>query len=200
MSDSTPPQSTDLELVRRALSDQEELLHLMERYESRLLRYVHRLTGLGQQCVEDVVQEVFIKIYRNLNNFDQALAFSSWAYRIAHNEAMNYIRSNNGRKTLPIETDDEDSLNLADILAGEVDLPDEAARAEQAQLVRSILYTLKPVYRDALILRYLEDQDYAAMSDILQKPMGTIATLLNRAKTQFKQLAQKNNLTLHFAS
>jgi len=172
----------------------------MERYESRLLRYVHRLTGLGQQCVEDVVQEVFIKIYRNLNNFDQALAFSSWAYRIAHNEAMNYIRSNNGRKTLPIETDDEDSLNLADILAGEVDLPDEAARAEQAQLVRSILYTLKPVYRDALILRYLEDQDYAAMSDILQKPMGTIATLLNRAKTQFKQLAQKNNLTLHFAS
>ena len=85
---------SDAELVLLALKNQQFFEHLVHRYEKKLARYVRRFSGLDNESTEDVLQEVFIKIYVNLNDYDASYTFSSWAYRIAHNETINFLRKN----------------------------------------------------------------------------------------------------------
>ena len=104
----TETNKSDNELVTLTLENKDNFSYLIERYEKKLYRYIWRLTGLSKECCEDILQETFIKIYRNINNFDQRLKFSSWAYRITHNEALNYVRKYKGEKTVGLESDDSD--------------------------------------------------------------------------------------------
>jgi RNA polymerase sigma-70 factor, ECF subfamily len=180
---------SDSQLVTLALKKQDAFEELVNRYESKLFRYVLRFSGLTDQCAEDILQEVFVKIYRNLNDFDPSLKFSSWAYRITRNETINYIRKNKKNKNLSLQTDDEDTANLIDFLKSEDDIPEEIAKKELSAEVHEVLSRLPEKYKEVLVLRYLEELDYSEISDILKKPMGTVATLLNRAKSQFKTLA-----------
>lgn len=185
-------EKSDVQLVKLALKDQEALSFLIDRYEERLLRYIRRFSGLSQESAEDVLQEVFIKIYKNLNDFDTTLKFSSWAYRITHNETLNYIRKNRNKKTVSLENDD--AVSLIEILESDANVREEVAKKELSERVRKVLTELPTKYREILILRFIEDLDYTEISDILKKPIGTVGTLLNRAKTQFKQLAIDNHL------
>ena len=188
--------TTDEQLVSLTLKDKNYFEPLMERYEAKLLRYIKRLTGLQKEYSEDILQEVFINIFRNLNSFDTDLSFSNWAYRIAHNESLNYIRKHHGKETVALDTDNEDATNLINIFASDADVHAETIQNEMVEKVRRIIYLLPKKYKDVIILYYLEGKDYAEISDILKKPMGTIATLLSRAKNKFKDLAKKNNVTL----
>ena len=86
------PAATDQELVRASLRDPAAYALIVRRYEPPLKRYVGRLLGTSSLQVEDVLQEVFIKAYVNLNDYDQRRPFSPWIYRIAHNEAMTLLR------------------------------------------------------------------------------------------------------------
>ncbi len=185
---------TDDKLAMIATQDHAAFAVLVERYETVLLRYVRRFTGFGKECAEDVVQEVFLKIYRNLNGYDSSLSFSSWAYRIAHNEAVNYLKRHRGKEAVPLERDDEDMGSLINIFESNVNVVDDAARDELCGAVRGVLDALSSKYREVLVLRFMEDKDYTEMSDILKKPMGTIATLLNRAKEEFKKIARQKNI------
>ncbi len=83
---------TDIELVRLTLTNQENFLYLVNRYDKKLLKFIQRISGLRLEDAEDLLQEVFIKVYQNLNDFDQDLKFSSWIYRIARNQAICYYR------------------------------------------------------------------------------------------------------------
>lgn len=191
-------QKKDAELVAEALKDAEAFGPIVERYEEKLLRYVRRFTGLSKQCCEDVVQEGFLKIYRNLNGFNPEMQFSSWAYRIAHNEAINYLRKNK-QNVAPLETDDEEMGDLLDVLHADVDIVKDASKGELRKAVQEVLYEMPVKYREVLVLRYLEDLDYTSMGDVLKKSVGTIGTLLNRAKERFKRTAQKKNYSFfHF--
>jgi len=190
-------EKTDSELVSLTLKDSEAFLFLVERYEEKLLRYVRRFAGLGRQCAEDVVQEVFLKTYRNLNDFDQSLSFSSWIYRIAHNEAVNYLKKLSGKQTVGLEGDDENVVSLIDVLASDIDLVKTLKKKEIVKMVQNVLSGMSEKYREILVLKFLEEKDYLEISDILKKPMGTVATLINRAKAQFRKVAEAldiNNL------
>lgn len=190
------PVKTDEQLVAQALKDPDAFAPLVERYELKLSRYVRRFTGLNKQCTEDVIQEVFLKIYRNLNDFDAKLKFSSWAYRIAHNEAVNYLRKNRNKETVALENDDEEIGRLIDVLEADVDVAGAAAKGELSRNVKKVLWRLAPKYREVLVLKYLEEKNYIEIGDILKKPQGTVGVLLKRAKEQFKQVARKHNI--HF--
>ena len=186
---------SDAEIVKLTLRDQEMFLHLMQRYEGKLSRYIRRFAYVDTQTVEDILQEVFIKIYKNLNDFDLDLSFSSWAYRITHNEAINYLKKLDRQKSIPLESDDEDVVSLISILESDVDIVKELSKKELQKKVQEVLSMLSPDFREILILKFLEEKEYKEISDILKKPMGTVATLINRAKAQFKQIAERNNLT-----
>lgn len=186
--------ATDVELVSLSLNDPDQFGKLLERYESKFFRFVHRLTGYDSAATEDILQEAFIKIYQHLNDYDPALSFSAWAYRIVHNEAINHFRKSKTARTVSLEDEDEDMKGLIHFLADKTDISKEYAQKELSLKVREILSMLSPQYRDILILKFLEDQSYEEISDILKIPMGTVATLIHRAKEQFKMIAAKNYL------
>jgi len=83
---------TDQELIKLAIKNPDNFLYLMKRYEKPLLKYILRLTNINPEDAEDILQEVFIKIYQNLNDYNASLKFSSWAYRITHNQVISNWR------------------------------------------------------------------------------------------------------------
>ncbi len=191
----SPGNKSDAKLVKLALKNSDDFAYLIERYEKKLMRYIQRFSGLSRDDAEDVLQEAFIKIYKNLNAFDPDLSFSSWAYRISHNETISYMRKHsNSANVLPLESDDEEAVNLLDVLCSGVDLPEEYSKKEKGEKVKRVLSMLSPNYRDILILKFLEDMSYEAIADILKMPIGTVGTLVNRAKNQFRQIVLKNNI------
>lgn len=185
---------SDAELVLLALKNQQFFGELVKRYESKLARYIRRLSGLETESIEDILQEAFIKIYINLNDYDSDYSFSSWAYRIAHNETINYLRKNKRNVTVPLETEDEDNKNLIEVLKSEIDVTQDVSRKELIDKIREAIGLLPEKYREVLLLRYVEDMDYKDISDILKMPMGTVATTINRAKEKFRQIAEKMHL------
>lgn len=160
--------------------DQELYRYLIDRYQAKLLRYASYLTGDADQAA-DVVQEAFIKAFVNLQSFNSKKKFSSWLYRITHNEAMNML--NRHKQELPI---------LKDIdFASDIDLEDDFIKKELAGRAKKCLAQMPVIYKDVLTLYYLEEQSYEAISDILRVAIGTVGTRLNRAKIIMKKICQK---------
>jgi len=177
----------DEELAVLALGSQAAFLYLVERYEDRLMRYIFRIAGLNQEDAEDLLQEVFIKVYKNLNNFDSELKFSSWIYRICHNQVISNYRKLKARPQNIYWEKKDDWLNN---IISEFDLERETDLALDREFILKVLDKLDYKYKEVLELRFLEDRDYKEISDILKKPMGTVATLINRAKKQFQKYAK----------
>ena len=175
-------QKTDEELVALTLRSQDYYSCLVSRYEAKIMRYIMRISSFSKEDAEDILQEVFIKVYKNLNDFDQGLKFSSWIYRIAHNEVISHYRRMKARPIL-ITTDADEWLKT---MASSDDLEKELERKFTAEEIKNILSKMDMKYKEVLVLRFLEEKDYQEISDILKKPMGTVATLINRAKKQFK--------------
>jgi len=176
-------QFSDLELIKKTLEDKEFFTCIVERYEKPLARFIKRISGSGKEEVEDLLQEIFIKVYVNLNDFDENLKFSSWIYRIAHNTAVSHWRK---RKVRPEITDldfEEHTKNLA----SEFDLGEKIDSKLLRQEIRKVMAKMNVRYREILILRFFEEKDYREISDILRKPIGTVATMINRAKKEFKK-------------
>lgn len=185
---------TDEELVPLILENQEYFLYLVRRYEERLMRYILRISGLRKEDAEDVLQDVFIKVYQNLNGFDTSLKISSWIYRITHNEVISNYRKSKSR---PVGVSYDDDPVLINKLASNVDFIKEIEREYDAKVIRKVLAKMDSKYREALILRFLEEKDYKEMSDILQKPIGTVGAMVNRGKAQFKKIVINEKIDLN---
>lgn len=180
----------DNELVALSIKDSQYFYCLMKRYEDKLARYVGRFTYLSSDDIADIVQDSFINAYQHLNDCDCDLKFSSWLYRIVHNQAINFIKKYKQSLKIAIkETDDE----FVDWLIADTNIEKETIAKHFSEYITTILEKLKPDYKEVIILRFFEDKDYLEISDILQKPMGTVATLLSRAKIQFKKIYEKEN-------
>jgi RNA polymerase sigma-70 factor, ECF subfamily len=183
---------TDEELVRLTLQESDYFLCLMKRYETKLLRYIHRISNLSHEDAEDILQDSFIKVYENLNNFDDNLKFSSWIYRIVHNQVISNFRRLQARP----QAVDWDSENVLNNIMADFDIGREVDVKYLSKIVAQVLENMDAKYQEVLVLKYLEDKDYKEISDILKKPMGTVATLLSRAKQQFKKVVKENEFKL----
>jgi RNA polymerase sigma-70 factor (ECF subfamily) len=169
----------------------------MQRYEQKLLRYIRYFSSIDEQSAEDVVQETFLNAYKSLNSFDPDMKFSSWIYRIARNETVDFLRKNlNKKKVISLESNNENDLQLIDLLKSDVDVLKDVKTAEMKNKVRAIISAMPKEYKEVLILRYMEEKGYNEIGDILQKPSGTVAILISRAKSYFKDVAIKYGLDL----
>jgi len=175
---------SDEDLVIEVLINPDYYACLVNRYTEALRRYVVRL-GAGVDDAEDVLQEAFLNAYLHLNDFDRQLKFSSWIYRIAHNQAVSTFRKNNVRPTVEL-SDLEPWQEMVRDNFIENELDQELLKHK----IEAVLVQLDAKYREVLVLKYFEEKDYGEMSDILKKPMGTIATLVSRAKKQFVKLVE----------
>ncbi|MCD4760747.1 RNA polymerase sigma factor, partial [bacterium] len=159
---------------------------------SKLLRYIRRISGLNIEDAEDVLQDVFIKVYQNLNSFDTSLKFSSWIYRITHNQVISNFRKKQAR---PQEISGDNELILNNIVS-DLDMGRDIDLGYARENIDKILNSLDIKYREVLVLKFLEEKEYKEISDILKKPMGTVATLLNRAKKQFREKLVQSDIKL----
>jgi len=186
---------SDEQLVEMALKKSADFGLIIDRYQEKLARYLKRFAGLNNDDLQDVLQESFIDIYRNLNDFKKDLKFSSWIYRIAHNKAIDLIRK--GKKYFLASYAENESEDLIEKIADEFKMQDEQDRKLLANLVSKIFFQMAPAYREILILKFIEGRDYEEISDILKMPMGSVASSLNRAKKKFKKVAQENNVNFY---
>lgn len=182
---------TDEELAALSVKDQGFFCCLINRYQNKLLRYVIRLSGVSKEEAEDILQEVFIRVYQNLNDFDPELKFSSWIYRITHNQVIsNYRRL----KARPQSVDWELADDILNSIASDLDLEKEVNHKYLRESIEKILASMDKKYREILVLRFFEEKSYQEMSDILKKPLGTVATLMNRAKRHFRDEANRQRI------
>lgn len=178
----------DVAVVLATFTDREQFGVLVERYEAKLRRYMARLGLRNRDDQDDVLQEVFIKAYRNLHSFDVSLSFSSWLYRIAHNETMTWFRR---RRVRPEGSLVADSDTVLEFIASSQDSPETHFDQQlSARELEAALAEIDIKYREVLVLRYFEHKEYEEISDILQIPVGSVGTLLHRGK---KQLASVLN-------
>ncbi len=167
---------TDEQLVALALGEDRYFETIVERYEKKLQYYIMRFINCSAADAEDIIQDVFVNAYRNLNGFDTSLKFSSWIYRIAHNEAINHLRRITARPAIVM--DDE----KFEALASELNVEHEVGQSMERERIREAIGRLDEKYREAIVLRYLEDKSYEEISDILRKPLGSVSSLITRAK------------------
>jgi len=182
---------TDSELVKLSLANQDDFVYLVDRYKGKLASYIKRLTNANTEDVEDILQEVIIKVYLNLNDFDKDLKFSSWIYRITHNQVISGHRKIKARpEGYAVNIDDK----LANSLVAETDIKGQMDNKILQKTINSVLNKIDEKYRDVLVLKFLEEQSYQEISDILKKPLGTVASLMNRAKQEFRSEFEKQQL------
>lgn len=173
----------DAELVRLSLADPDKFSLIIGRYQDKLSRYVRRLGVATAEDAEDVLQDIFLKVYLNLNDFKPDLKFSSWIYRIAHNQVISNFRKRQARPeaySMPI---DSPGFQL---LADDIALDNQSDINLRQVLISKALQKIEAKYREILVLKFFEDKSYQEISDILKKPSGTVASLLNRAKKSLK--------------
>ncbi len=133
---------------------------------------------------KDIVQNALIKAFVNLNGFNIQQKFSTWIYRIVHNEAINEIRKSSRSIPIPDKFEVESSE----------DLHEQVIKKEERQMVKRCLSHLPLLYAEPLSLFFLEDKAYEEISDILRLPIGTVSTRIRRAKIMMRKLCQKQRL------
>ena len=184
---------SDEELVKLSLADRDNFALVINRYKTKLYNYIRRITNIDSEEAEDILQEVFIKTYLNLNEFDADLKFSSWIYRIAHNEVISHYRKTKARPQGYAVKLEDNALNN---LASDLDIADETDRIILKSNIQKILGKIDKKYREVLILKFLEEKSYSEISDIIKRPMGTVASLINKAKQELKKELKSQNFKL----
>ncbi|MCK4822736.1 sigma-70 family RNA polymerase sigma factor [bacterium] len=172
---------TDEEVVEYTRSkNKEAYAEIVNRYQDKLVRYAKYLLNDDEKAA-DAVQESFIKAYVNLNSFNSKKKFSSWIYRIVHNQAINLI--NKHKKEVPL-------FDNVDFDSG-INIEEEYTKKEIAEMIRECLNEMPIIYKEPLSLYFLEDKSYNEISDILRIPIGTVGTRINRAKILIKKICLK---------
>lgn len=172
---------TDEEIIEKVRSGDPELYTvILERYQSKLLRFANNIIK-DENKAEDAVQASFVKAYININSFNTKKKFSSWIYRIVHNETVNIIKKYFKEIPLPDVLDFKSNENIE-------------KNFEKKEFIIQIENCLKKIpllYSGPLSLYFIEEKTHEEISDILRIPMGTVAIRISRAKILMKKICQK---------
>jgi len=185
----------DDKLVKQAKKGSNDAFNkLVSKYREQLHFHIGKMIRDREQ-VEDLVQEVFMKAFDNLESYNTQYAFSTWIYRIATNHTIDYLRKKK-LKTLSIN----DPVTTKD---GEmnVQLPDEnfetdraIIRKQRKKMIESAISNLPEKYRDVIRMRHMEEMSYQEISDELDLPLGTVKAHIFRAREMlYKTLKDKRH-------
>ncbi len=175
----------DEDLVKAIVSGQKKLFyHLVTRYEAKLKRYILTITNRRNE-VEDILQNVFLKAYKNLPIFNNSLKFSSWIYRIAHNESINLIGSSFIQKFVSMP----EWFDVGRIDGIEEEIDDEQMKRK----LKGCVEQLDIKYKDPLVLFYYEEKSYEEISDILRISVRNVGVLIHRGKLKIKKICYEKN-------
>ena len=170
------------ELIRRAgQGDQEAFRQLVETSQAPAYRLALRMCGGDAALAEDAAQEAFLAAWRGLPRFRGDSRFSTWLYRLTTNAAIDWLRREKRHRGM----DDVTELELPDDGPGP---QDQAEQAEAQQTVRRALSRLSEEHRQVLLLRYMQELDYAEIAAALEISEGTVKSRISRAKMRLREL------------
>jgi len=183
-----PSAMTDEELVRSVLAgDRERFEELVERYQARLINYLHRLVRDVDEA-HDLAQEVFVRVYQALDRFDPQYRFSTWLFRVAQNAAIDVIRKRRFR-LVPLGRTDPDAPDGG----RELEVPDLGPSAqdrlegsERDVRVRAAIDGLPWEYRELIVMRHYGELAYDEIARTKGMPLGTVKNKLFRARQLLK--------------
>ncbi|NJO12546.1 MAG: RNA polymerase sigma factor [Gammaproteobacteria bacterium] len=169
--------SRELRLIARVLAhdDHEAFAALVRLHQSAVRRFLRRLTAPDWSRADDLAQETFWKAYRHLASFQGRGRFSSWLFGIAYQVFITQQRRASNIAHLPLPDDLPH-------------LEDAALHATQQHTFDQLLDALRPEERTAIVLHYQHELTHPEIAAALQAPLGTIKTLLRRARLKLQQL------------
>lgn len=169
--------------------DETALAPLVEKYKRMVHRLAMQITK-NHEDANDVMQETFIKVYQSIHTFRQEAAFETWVYRIAVNEALNFVKRRERRRESSLETIEEAEYNPEVRRKAEI-ANDPEIQAEQAELrhwVTKAVNSLSLKHRIVVILHELEGLTHGEIASILNCSEGTVRSRLHYARKQLKSL------------
>lgn len=159
---------------------------LVQRYKNPLTNFVYRFLGDYEACT-DVVQETMIKFYKNKDSYKSIAKFSTWIYTIAGNLARTEYQRRRRRQFFSINSQGEESENF--------EIPDESYRPDvitdsgiKDKIIQNALMKISQTYREAVILRDIQELSYEEISEILGIEIGTVKSRINRGRAQLQKL------------
>jgi RNA polymerase sigma-70 factor (ECF subfamily) len=180
----------DSRLIQKAIrGDDLAYKRLMQKYHDAIFNFIFRMVHDREQ-VEDLTQEAFIKAFSSLKSFNEEYAFSTWLYKIATNNCIDYIRKRKLQMysiNKPIESRDSDFT---------FELPDESYEADReliddqrARMLKEAIEQLPEKYRRVIHLRHVDEKSYEEIAAMLKLPIGTVKAHIFRAREMlYKQL------------
>jgi RNA polymerase sigma-70 factor (ECF subfamily) len=178
-------EATDTDLVERMRAgDADALRDVVARYQKRIFALVYGIVRDHHE-VEDVAQEVFLKVFYKIHAFDRRSKFFTWLYRVAANAAKDHVKKRSRRPAVPLDENAD--------LAGDGDSPEGRAAARETQaMVRGAIDALPPRYREILTLRELEGLGYNEIAEVLQISIGTVESRLHRARKKLEKRLERH--------
>jgi RNA polymerase sigma-70 factor (ECF subfamily) len=183
----------DYQTIQDALrGDNRAYRKLMDKYHDAIYSFIFRMVHDREQ-VEDLTQEAFIKAFGSLKNFNEEFAFSTWLYKIATNNCIDYIRKRKLQMysiDKPVESRDSEYV---------FELPDDSYEADRdviadqrSVLIRNAIDKLPEKYRRVILLRHTEEKSYEEIARMLKLPIGTVKAHIFRARELlYRQLRNK---------
>ncbi len=181
----SPKAQHDYKLVVLALDGQQgAYAELMERYRESIYYMLLKMVN-NTDDADDLTIEAFGKAFNRLEQYHPSYAFSTWMFKIASNNCIDFIRKERKKKKLSIDTGmvNEDGENVTyDIDSGARDPEEELIRDQKMEQMREVVMKLKPRYRELVILRYFKEYSYDEIAQELDLPLGTVKAQLFRAR------------------
>jgi len=152
---------------------------LIDRYSKTVYNLAYNFCGSSDDA-NDLTQDIFIKIYKNIHRFDNNLNISSWILRISKNHCIDYWRKNK-KNNFRIDLDDN-------LVKDEHSPEEDLIKTGDLHRLREKMLQLKPEVRALLIMRDIQNHSYREIADSLDVPLGTVKSKINRARIQLAKL------------
>jgi len=155
---------------------------LINQYLKSIYNYVYRMVRDRNEA-EDITQEVFVKVWKNLKKIDKEKNLKSWLFTIARNATIDFLRR---RKDIPFSEKEEyfeETISDVELLPDEIFM-----RKELAEELEEALSKIRPDFREIILLHYLEDMTFEEISEIVGKPLNTVKSQHLRALHQIRRL------------
>jgi RNA polymerase sigma-70 factor (ECF subfamily) len=188
----------DFKLVEAALKgDEKAFARLMSRYKDAIYFMLLKMVN-NKNDAEDLTLEAFGKAFKNLHQYSPSYAFSTWLFKIATNNCIDFLRKRRG-VFVSIENSQENGDNDPPIKlrTNDPNPEEKLIRIQKAILMRKIVHRLKPRYRILVELRYFREYSYEEIAKELHLPLGTVKAQLFRAREMLFKMIESTEINDH---